>query len=381
MKRKFVAGFLCATMVGTSILGSMSVFAEETEVVTEVVESDTDGETDTDKINPEGEKYKIALSNSYMGNDWRQQMEAIAEYVAAQEPYASRCELTIVNCENDAESQSASIDALSAQGYDAILVDPASETGINQAIQRAADAGILVVVFDQPASISTDNVYHISFDGDRNYRILSTWMAGAIGEEGNVVLCEGLQGAAEAELEYNASKEVFESYENINIVSSYQDDYDPAKGEQALSSIIAANEDIDAVTTQGYVSAVINAFSKAGLDIPVSCGGGYNGNLKALAEAGAEGIIDAYYAGLSANALNYAIRILDGEEIDEFSVLDCAFVATSTGYDMGEFSDVVIEQAEEGVNYFNDAPDELIWPAVNSDFGIDIPMSVLIGEE
>lgn len=365
MKKKIVAGLLCAAMTATSVLG-MNVLAEG---------------TDTDKINPEGETYKIALSNSYMGNDWRQQMEAIAEYVAAQEPYASRCELTIVNCENDAESQSASIDALAAQGYDAILVDPASETGVNQAIQRAVDAGILVVVFDQPASISADNVYHISFDGGRNYKILATWMAEAIGGEGNVVLCEGLQGAAEAELEYNATVEVFESYENIDIVSSYQDDYDPAKGEQALSSIIAANSDIDAVTTQGYVSAVINAFSKAGLDIPVSCGGGYNGNLKALAEAGAEGIIDAYYAGLSANALNFAIRILDGEEMGEFTVLDCAFVATSTGYDMGEFSDVVIEQAEEGVNYFNDAPDELIWPPVNSDFGIDIPMSVLTGEE
>ena len=75
-------------------------------------------------------------------------MEAIAEYVASQEPYASRCELTIVNSENDAESQSASIDAMAAQGYDCILVDPASETGVNQAIQRACDAGIKVVVFD-----------------------------------------------------------------------------------------------------------------------------------------------------------------------------------------------------------------------------------------
>lgn len=139
MKRKFVSGLLCATMVGGSLFGSMNVTAEETEAVTETAnaeESAADSsETDTDKINPEGEKYKIALSNSYMGNDWRQQMEAIAEYVASQEPYVNRCELTIVNCENDAESQSASIDALSAQGYDAILVDPASETGVNQAFK------------------------------------------------------------------------------------------------------------------------------------------------------------------------------------------------------------------------------------------------------
>lgn len=93
MKRKFVSGLLCATMVGGSLFGSMNVTAEETEAVTETAnaeESAADSsETDTDKINPEGEKYKIALSNSYMGNDWRQQMEAIAEYVASQEPYVN----------------------------------------------------------------------------------------------------------------------------------------------------------------------------------------------------------------------------------------------------------------------------------------------------
>ena len=389
MKRKVLAGLLSAAMVATTVFGSVGVWAAEdaAEETTEETAEDpsddaaADEDSDTAKINPEGKKYKIALSNSYMGNDWRQQMEAIAEYVASQEPYASRCELTIVNSENDAESQSASIDAMAAQGYDCILVDPASETGVNQAIQRACDAGIKVVVFDQPASVSNDNCWHIRIDGGRSYKILAKWMAEAIGGEGNVVLDQGLQGAAEAELEYSASKEMFETYDKINIVSDYVDDYDPAKGEQALASIIAANPDIDAVTTQGYVSAVVNAFSKAGLDIPVSCGGGYNGNLKTLKANNAEGIIDVYIAGLSAVALNYAIRIMDGEEMDEETVIDCAFIATSNGYDMGEYSDVQIELAEEGVNYFEDQPDELIWPAVPSTFGLDIPMSVITGEE
>lgn len=50
-----------------------------------------------------------------------------------------------------------------------------------------------------------------------------------MGGEGNVVLDQGLQGAAEAELEYSASKEMFETYDKINIVSDYVDDYDPQK--------------------------------------------------------------------------------------------------------------------------------------------------------
>lgn len=383
MKKKILACLLCMTMTVTTMAGSIGVFAAEKEAegAEKTEAADTAADTDTAKISPEGDKYKIALSNSYMGNDWRQQMERIAEYVASQEPYASRCELTIVNCDNDAESQAASIDALSQQGYDCILVDPASETGVNQAIKRACDTGIKVVVFDQPASISHENCWHVRIDGARSYSILATWMSEAIGGEGNVVLDQGLQGAAEAELEYNASKSVFESYDGINIVADYQSNYGLSEGEQALASVIAANPDIDAVTTQGYVASVINAFKKAGLDIPVSCGGGYNGNLIALVDNDAQGIIDVYIAGLSAIALNYAIRIMDGEEMAEETIVDCAFIATSNEFDMGEYADVPIEVAEEGVNFFRDQPDEMIWPAVPSTFGLDIPMSVVTGEE
>ena len=59
-----------------------------------------------------GEKYKIALSNSYMGNDWRQLMIKTAQIVAEKDPYADKVQLDVVNCENTAEAQSASIDAL-----------------------------------------------------------------------------------------------------------------------------------------------------------------------------------------------------------------------------------------------------------------------------
>jgi ribose transport system substrate-binding protein len=314
-----------------------------------------------------------------MGNDWRQQMERIAEYVASQEPYKSRCELKIVNCDNDAESQAASIDALAQQGYDCILVDPASETGVNQAIKRACDAGIKVVVFDQPASVSNDKCWHIRIDGARSYSILATWMIQAMGGKGNVVLDQGLKGAAEADLEYNASKKVLQKASGIKIVSDYQSNYGLSEGEQALASVIAANPDINAVTTQGYCASVINAFKKAKLPIPVSCGGGYNGNLISLVDNKAKGIIDVYIAGLSAIALNYAIRIMDGEQMKEETVVDCAFIATSNDYDMGEYSNVPIEVAKEGKNFFRNEPDELIWPAVPSTFGLDIPMKVVTG--
>ena len=216
MKKKLVSILLCVALMASGCGGDNSGSSEEPAAAPETEESaepeteapdaseqaeentapaqstEADGESETAKVNPEGEKYRIALSNSYMGNDWRQQMERIVEYVAKQEPYASRCELTIVNCDNTPEAQAASIDALVQEGYDAILVDPSSETALNQAMKRATDAGILVVIFDQPAS--EESAYEITIDAVKAYRVMAKWLAEAVGGTGNAVVDQGLPG-------------------------------------------------------------------------------------------------------------------------------------------------------------------------------------------
>lgn len=65
-----------------------------------------------------------------MGNDWRQIMIKCAEVAATKEPYASKLDLTIINSENSAEAQSAAIDAMVEQGYNAILVDASSSSAL-----------------------------------------------------------------------------------------------------------------------------------------------------------------------------------------------------------------------------------------------------------
>ena len=121
---------------------------------------DTASSTATDAAS--GEKYKIALSNSYMGNDWRQLMIKTTQVVATKEPYASKVDLDVVTCENTAEAQAASIDALVEQDYDAILINAASATALIPSIQRAVDAGITVVTFDN--TVEADGVYRVSTD-------------------------------------------------------------------------------------------------------------------------------------------------------------------------------------------------------------------------
>ena len=68
-------------------------------------------------------KYTIYLSNNFVGNDWRQQMERVAQVVANKPPLAGRIDLKIENAENTVQAQLNSLNNIIRAKPDAILVD------------------------------------------------------------------------------------------------------------------------------------------------------------------------------------------------------------------------------------------------------------------
>jgi ribose transport system substrate-binding protein len=91
--------------------------------------------------------YNIALSNSYIGNQWRVQMVNLTK-AYAEKYYKDRVKLRVINSGTDVQAQIAAIDDMISQKVDAILVDPASESALNPVLEEAAKQGIVVVDFD-----------------------------------------------------------------------------------------------------------------------------------------------------------------------------------------------------------------------------------------
>jgi len=306
------------------------------------------------------EKVKVFLSNSYMGNDWRVQMENTAAAVAKKAPFKDRFDFQIVNVENSPEAQASSIDNMIQQGAKVILLDASSSTALNAPIARACQAGIIVISFDQV--VSADCAYKIQSNIPKMSNLQATYIAKAIKGKGNIMLDRGLPGAPISKVLTDGAKAVFANYPDIHIVCEFDGQYAEGPIEQGVSSCLAANPQIDAVFGPSYCTATIRAFKAANRPlVPMSCAN-FNGSFVSLIkEQGASGVVLVNTPGLSALAMQTALDILDGKPpASKDMTIDTPVYVTDTSIDIG----VPTFKIEEGKVAFPDLAPGLSFPTL-----------------
>src|SRR5260221_1166350 len=93
---------------------------------------------------------KIAFSNNYAGNSWRQAMltsyDAVAKKAVADKVVKAADVFT--TADKEVPTQAAQVQNLILQGYDAIVINASSPDALNGAVKQAYDAGIVVDSFD-----------------------------------------------------------------------------------------------------------------------------------------------------------------------------------------------------------------------------------------
>ncbi len=308
-----------------------------------------------------GKKYTIYLSNNFVGNDWRQQMLRSADVSVKAGPLAGRVDLKIQNVETTTQAQINSLNNIIRAHPDAILIDAGSPTALNPTVERACQAGILVISFDQV--VTADCAYKVESNWDTMTHDLATWMVAALGGKGKVLLDRGLPGAGISEKLEKGYEKVLAQHPDIQIVGYFNGNYALGPEQTGVASLLAANPEVDGVLTQGYGVGAIKALQEAGRKIVPVVAFTYNISAVTCAQTpGAKCVLGANPAYLSSDALRMAVDILDGKPKPPKSI-QLESPRLTTDLLPGDYTPgVKFEKIVIGKNAFPDEPPGLALP-------------------
>lgn len=260
---------------------------------------------------------KIAFSNNYAGNSWRQAMLTsygkVSEKAVADKVVAASDVFT--TADKEVPTQAAQIQNLILQGYNGIVINAGSPDALNGAVKQACDAGIVVVSFD--GIVTEPCAYRVVVDFKAMGRQEVEEMAKFQPKGGNLLEIRGLAGTSIDEEIHAGILEGVAAHPEFTIVNSVTGDWDQTTAQKAVATVLPSLPDIVGIVDQGgdgYGAA--QAFAAAGKPRPTIIMGNRQDELKWWSEQKAKDGYTTWSAsiapGVSSLAFWVAQQVLDG---------------------------------------------------------------------
>lgn len=280
------------------------------------------GCSEGDAGNPEGgsndgELDSIGLMVQDLSNPFFQSMANGAE-AAAEEMGA---DFNVQDGRQDLGAQNEQIDTFIQQGIDVLLLNAVDSEGIGPAVQRAVDAGIVVVAVDVTAENAQATV---TTDNQQAGQIACEYLAEQIGGAGDILLVDGTP-ISSVQDRVTGCETALEEYPDIEVVGQQNGDNGRAEALSITTDLLTAHPDVVGIFGINDPTALgaTLAAEQAGFDDLVIVG--VDASPEAVDALGEESMFAGSAAqdpnNLGAIALDLAQQLFDGEELDEDLVL------------------------------------------------------------
>jgi ribose transport system substrate-binding protein len=264
-------------------------------------------------------KMRIAFSNNYAGNSWRQAMlqsyEAVTKKAVADKVVGASDIFT--TADKEVPTQAAQIQNLILQGYNAIVINAGSPDALNGAVKAACDAGIVVVSFD--GIVTEPCAYRVVVDFKSMGMEEVEQMAKFEPKGGNLLEIRGLAGTSIDEEIHQGILEGVKKNPGFKIVGSVTGDWDQTTAQKAVATVLPSLPPLVGVVDQGgdgYGAA--QAIAVAGKPRPTIIMGNRQDELAYWKEQKAKDGYKTWSAsiapGVSSLAFWVAQQVLDGRK-------------------------------------------------------------------
>lgn len=275
--------------------------------------------------NDDSDKHKVGILAPAVTHGW---VAAVAYYAENRAEELSGEIDYQIQTSSDASEMTAQLDDMKTWGAEAIVAFPQWE-GMETPIQAAIDEGIEVVNFD--IEIDVDGVHRVAGDNEGMGVEGAEYIVDKIGEEGTVVVLENPDAGSVSELRVKGFNETMEDISPDMDLETYSTDFTREDGMTDFADILTSIDEIDAVysiddeTSMG----VLQAIDEAGRDdIQVVTGaGGAQDYFEMMPENEDIWIQSALYSpDMVEDAIDVALDILNGEEVDEETIIPTTVV-------------------------------------------------------
>lgn len=277
-----------------------------------------------------GKAISIALLDSSNGNSWRAQMEQeINDLVAEYKTKGLVSNYVAFSANDDATVQAQQLNQIVSAGKtDVVLINPASSTALNPAIDKAIAAGITVMGLD--SIIQNADVVTISTDQAQWASAQAQFLADKLGGKGKIVIFNGIQGFPASDLRQKAFHDVLDKYPDIQVLKEVYHGWDEGKAKQTMATLISAYPEIDGILNQECSPGIMQAYQEAGVPMPKVLGSDETVNYLNLWDAyntknpdkAFEGIIVGNPPGVGADAVKLAVQMANGKTFKDGVLTD-----------------------------------------------------------
>lgn len=264
-------------------------------------------------------KSKIAFSNNYAGNSWRQAMLKSYEAVTKKAVADGKVGVSDIFTTADKEvpTQAAQLQNLILQGYNGIVINAGSPDALNGAVKQACDSGIVVVSFD--GIVTEPCAYRVVVDFKAMGKEEVEQMAKFQPKGGNLLEIRGLAGTSIDEAIHQGIADGVKAHPEFKIVNTVTGDWDQTTAQKAVTTVLPSLPDIVGIVDQGgdgYGAA--QAFAAAGKPRPTIIMGNRQDELQWWKEQKAKDGYKTWSAsiapGVSSLAFWVAQQVLDGRK-------------------------------------------------------------------
>ncbi len=257
-------------------------------------------------------KYVVGVSNTLIGNGWREEM--ICSVKAQAEASGLVSKVVVANRNAGPAEQISDLRNLISAGVNVIILNPSDREALNPVIKQAAAKGIVVVAVDQ--AVSAPEAYVLSNDQVAYGKVGATWLFSQLHGKGNVVEMRGIDGVPADADRHEGFTEAMKAYPDIKVTSIFTG-WALNKTAQATKDLLASGKPIDGIWTSGIDSVVVDAYKTAGKPyVPVvgADNNGFVGQLISLKDAGFVGAAATNPPSVGGAGLAVALDVLQKKD-------------------------------------------------------------------